>query len=147
MLSMANWLAIGSAIAGLQVQQPALSQSVYVDIANSTDFFCFMETNDGQVINLSSMCGNRGSANFPSSALSRVDQRFLQRYQGLLQRRTVLPGGQALLTQAQQNPQSVIDRAKATCTGARQAQPIADRVTTYLFQVMATQQFCGNLDD
>lgn len=139
-LQMANFLVTGCAIS-FWASQYAYAQPMYPKAVNSVDFICYMRTKDGQVVNLSDLCANRRPVDLGLSTLPRNDQQFLQRYQGFLEKRAkVSPAVQPLLAQSQQDPQSLIQRAKGVCTG--QAQPISDRIAAYLFQTMAAKQYC-----
>ncbi len=145
--SVTSLLIVFSAISVLYQQRVALSQSNYLVAADPGDFICYMQTSNGQIINLSRLCGN--SKTFVST-ISTVDQQFLQRYQGFLEQRAKgSPMVQALISQAQQNPQSVIQRAQAVCTAIRtgQPRPTSGQVADDLFQTMAPKHYCPELDD
>ena len=108
-----------SAINVLQAQQSALSQPSGAIAPKPSDLICYMQKSNGSVINLSRFC--TGDSN--TVAVSTTDQRFLELYQRSLKKRSSGSRSvQAALTQAQQNPRSVVERAQAVCTGLRSGQ-------------------------
>lgn len=141
-------LLASTAIGVLHYPQSALAQSSFLTTLNPDDFVCYMQTIDGRVLNLNKLCGaGKGNA----SAFSTTDQRFLDRFQSLLkQRSTGLPSVKAALSQTQQNPQAVLQRAQAVCTALRtgQSQPSTiGQVGDDLFTTMAPKYYCPDLDD
>lgn len=137
-----------SAIGVLNHPKSVLSQSNDLMALNPGDLVCYMQTIEGQVINLNKLCGDgKGRV----STLSSLDQRFLDRYQLLLSKRAAnLPSVQAALLQAQQNPQAVLQRAQAICTALRTGQPQTQtlgQVGDDLFATMAPKYYCPDLDD
>lgn len=140
-------LLTGCTIEGFYSSRGALAQPIYPKAVNSIDHLCYMQTKDGQIINLSEWCVRKPVESL-ISGLSGVDQQFLQGYQSLLQKRAkVSPVVQALLAESQKNPRSMVDRAKAACTGVGQSQRTSDQVTDYLFQAMALKRYCPGRDD
>lgn len=146
-LSITSLLILFSAI-GVLHQRVALSQSNYLVAVDPEDSICYMQTSDGRVLNLSKLCKGRKPV---VPTISTVDQQFLERFQEFLERRANgSPAVQTLISQAQQNPQSIIQRAQAVCTALRtgEAQPgFGDQVGDDLYQTMAPDYYCPGLDD
>lgn len=118
-LSALSLLFAACAISILQAQQSALSQPSGSIAPKPSDLICYMQNSNGSVINLSRFCG--GDSNIV--AVSTTDQRFLELYRRSLEKRSSgSRSAQAALTQAQQNPRSVVERAQAVCTGLRSGQ-------------------------
>ncbi len=141
-------LLASAAIGVLHNPQAALSQARVLTALNPDDFICYMKTSDGRVLNLTKLCGGKeGTAN----AFSENDQGFLNDYRAFLSKRsTRSPAAQAALSLAQQNPQSVLQRAQAVCTALRTGQPqptTAGQVDGDLFETLAPEYFCPELDE
>jgi len=115
------------------------------------DAICYMETADGRVLDLSRFCGRQD--NRPVS-LTGLDQRFLSDYQTALRRRySRSSAAQTALSQAQQNPQSVIQRAREACARIQNgmlpelALMGEGRVDSAIVNDLALNRFCPELDD
>lgn len=117
--------------------------------AEPSDFLCYMETNDGDVVDLTRLCG--GPTTLLVSTVSRRDQQFLDRYTSLLEQRSRgNPSVQAVVAQAQSSPDSIVNRAKAICSSMRAGQPSPISLAEIggdLLQTMAPKYFCPELDD
>lgn len=135
------------AINVLQAQQSALSQSSYSIATKPSDLICYMQNSNGSVINLSRFCAGDGN----TVAIPTTDQRFLELYQRSLEGRSGgSPSVQAALSQTQQNPRLVVERAQAVCTAirTRQSQPQTSRqVGRDSFATLALEYYCPELDE
>lgn len=110
-------------------------------VADPRDAVCYVEMQDGQVIDLSRICGgNKGRV-----ALSSLDQQFLKAYQSTLKNRY----GRS----PSSNPQALIERAKNVCTSVRNglspsltafSQPGLDAT---VMGDLAVGHYCPELDD
>lgn len=119
-------------------------------LADVSDFPCYMQTSDGRVMNLGKLCGHGSQPMVAPDTISTVDQKFLQRYRSFLEKRAQgSPAVQTLIAQAVQNPQVVVQQAKAVCTALRSGQPqlASDQVADDLFQTMAPKYYCPDLED
>lgn len=146
-LGIASLLFIGCAIDVLPSQRVALAQPIYPKAVDSNDLLCYMQTTNGQIVNLNKWCG-RKPGNSPASFLSGNDQQFLQGYQSFLGKRAkTSPSLQALLSESQKSPQAIVERAKGVCTGTGPTQRTSDPGTDYLFQAMALKRYCAGRDD
>jgi Protein of unknown function (DUF732) len=130
---------------------PAFARSDNLFIAMDPDLLCFMQTSDGRVLDLSRFCGGGKT---PVSALSDVDQQFLERYQALLKRRLgASPQVKIALSQSQANPGKLIERARGVCTamrsgtGAIAASSPPDASDADLISTMAVRYYCPELDN
>jgi hypothetical protein len=141
-------LLVSGAIAIFSAPSSAWSQSKPLVANNPSDFVCYMQTLNGRVINLNKLCSIDKEQ---AIALSTTDQRFFDRYQSLLKKRsTALPSVQTALWQAQQNPQAVLQRAQDVCTALRTGQPQSSnqgQVGDDLFATIAPRYYCPDLDD
>lgn len=109
--------------------------------ANPKDAICYVELQDGQVIDLSRICGgSKGRV-----ALSSLDQQFLNAYQSTLKNRY----GRS----PSSNPQALVERAKGVCTSVRNglspsltafSQPGLDAT---VMGDLALGHYCPELDD
>lgn len=115
------------------------------------DAICYMETADGRVLDLSRFCGRQD--NRPVS-LTGLDQRFLSDYQTALRRRySRSPAAQTALSQSQQNPQALIQRAREACARIQNgmlpelALMGEGRVDSAIVNDLALNRFCPELDD
>lgn len=146
-LSGLSLLLAACAISILQAQQSALSQPSGTIASQPSDLICYMQNSNGSVINLSRFCG--GDSN--TLVVSTTDQRFLELYQRSLKKRS--SGSRstpAALTQAQQNPRSVVERAQAVCRGLRsgQSQPQTLRqVGRDPLETTALEYYCPELGE
>lgn len=126
-----------------QTQSSALSRSI---AAQPSDLICYMQNNSGSVINLSRFCaGGRATI-----ALSSTDQRFLELYERSLEKQSGgLRSVQAALSEAQQNPRLVVERAQAVCTTLResQPQPTSRRANRDILATIALEYYCPELDE
>ena len=100
-------LLIASLISILYTQQPSLSQS-----NAEGDLICYLQTEDKRIVNLSKLCG----LTTPKPTLSVTDQQFLKTYKSFLSKRSrTLPSIVAALSQLQQSPPAVVERATRIC--------------------------------
>lgn len=148
-----NALLLASAILTLSDQPPALSQSTAGE-----DLICYFQTQNGQVLNLSKLCGHSKqkpvvATPAPMSALSTTDQQFLETYQGFLSKRAKSsPAAVVALAQSQQSPQAIVERAMKICTAVKtgtlsQGQLPQGSVDSDLINTMAFEYYCPELDD
>lgn len=150
-LNLPGLLIVAATVPMVQLQSvdPAQAQPRVV-LADVSDFPCYMQTSDGRVMNLGKLCGQGNQPMVAPTTVSTVDQQFLQRYRSFLEKRAQSsPAVQTLIAQALQNPQAVVQQAKAVCTALRsgQPQPASDQVGDDLFQTMAPKYYCPELDD
>lgn len=137
-------LLIASSITILHPQPPSLSQSNAVG-----DLICYLQAEDGRIINLSKLCG----LTTPSPALSVTDQQFLETYRSFLSKRSrTLPSIVAALSQLQQSPQAVVERATRICTDIKSGTLSRDQlpqgaIDSDLINTMALKYYCPELDD
>lgn len=145
-------LLLASGAIGFFLDQPsALSQSSGFIALNPGDLVCYVQMSDGRVLNLNKWCGaTQGNA----TATTTTDQQFLDRFQAFLSKRSSgIPALQAViqatLLQVQKNPQAVVKRAQAVCTALRtgQPQPQTAEVANDLFETLAPNYYCPELDD
>jgi hypothetical protein len=147
-----NLLVLSSALIVLSLQKTALSESSDLIEITPADLLCYMQSNDGQMINLAQLCGvnNNGVV---TSNLSTNDQQFLENYKVFLRRRI---GSSPLiddaLSQAQQSPENVVKRAKGICASIKTGTPesiqqISGNVDADLINLMAVEYYCPELDD
>lgn len=126
----------------------ALPASMAID---PRDAICYMETADGRVLDLSRFCGRQNNR---LVSLSSLDQRFLSDYQATMRRRyRRLPAAQTALSQSQQNPQAVIQRAREACTRVQNGMlpELAllgeGRVDSAIVNDLALNRYCPDLND
>ncbi len=135
------------AISVLQAQQSALSKPSGAIASKPSDLICYMQNSSGSVINLSRFCAGDSDL----AIVSTTDQRFLELYQRSLKKRSSgSRSTQAALTQAQQNPRSVVERAQAVCTGLRsgQSQPqTLKQVGRDPLETTALEYYCPELGE
>lgn len=134
------------AVGAFCVQWSALSQPVM----NPEDAICYMQTADGRAINLSNLCGGRRTGATP--ALSGTDQQFLAEYQNFLSRRiNTSPLVRTALAQAQQSPQSVVERARSVCSsiqaGRHPDSTVGQTIDADLINTMALEHYCPEFDE
>ena len=116
---------------------------------NPGDSPCYMQTSDGRMLNLSKLC--QGGDRNPG--LSAADRAFLARYQDYLRTRLGrLPQTQTALTQAQQNPQALIQRARNACAsmqngGSKLVFASQAQVDAKVVNDLALNYYCPNLQD
>lgn len=150
-LNLPGLLIVATAVPMVQLPSVDLAQAQsWAVLADASDFPCYMQTSDGRVINLGKLCGHGSQSVASPPAISTVDQKFLQRYRSFLEKRAQgSPAVQSLISQALQNPQAVVQQAKAVCTALRSGQPqlSSDQVGDDLFQTMAPKYYCPELDD
>ncbi|MCY7277284.1 MAG: hypothetical protein LH702_27030 [Phormidesmis sp. CAN_BIN44] len=146
-LSAVSLLFAACTISVLQAQQSALSQSSGAIAPKPSDLICYMQNSNGSVINLSRFCAEDSN----TVAVSTTDQRFLELYQRSLEKRSSgSQSTQAALTQAQQNPRSVIERAQAVCTAliSGQSQPQTfGQVGRDPIETTALEYYCPELGE
>jgi hypothetical protein len=127
------------------VQLAALSQPMM----NPEDSICYMQTADGRTLNLSNLCGGRRTVATP--ALSGTDQQFLAEYQNFLSRRiNTSPLVRTALAQAQQSPQSVVERARGVCSSIQAGIPdstVEQTIDADLINTMALEYYCPEFDE
>jgi hypothetical protein len=128
------------------VQLPALSQPVM----NPEDSICYMQTSNGRTLNLSNLCSGRRTVATP--ALSGTDQQFLAEYQNFLGRRmNTSPLVRTALVQAQQSPQSIVDRARGVCSsiqaGISPESTAEQAIDADLINTMALEHYCPEFDE
>ena len=140
-------LLIASSISILYSQQPSRSQS-----SNQGSFICYLETENGRIINLDKLCGN--ITNNSVASLSATDQKFLESYKHFLSKRSpTLSSVQIALSQLQQFPQGVVQRAIRVCTERKsgishnQVKLPQEAVDADLINLMALEYYCPELDD
>lgn len=136
---------------GAYHQQPDLSDSVYLVVANLDDSICYMKTEEGQIINLTKLCGANISKD---TVLSVRERQFLENYHRFLSKRSSsLPSVQAALLQLQQAPQTVVQYAQQICAykksgivenSALQSQ---QRVDAEFINTIALEFYCPDLDE
>jgi len=117
---------------------------------NPEDSICYMRTADGRAINLSNLCGGRRTGVSP--ALSGTDQQFLAEYQNFLSRRiNTSPLVRTALAQAQQSPQSVVERARSVCSsmqaGIYPDSTVGQTIDADLINTMALEYYCPEFDE
>lgn len=138
------WVVV-SAIVGIGSASTALAES-----SPPSDLLCYLQTENGQLVNLSRFCG---SSENQARELSPTDQQFLKVYKGFLSKRSQsLPSVAAALSQVQQSPQTVVARAKRICTDVRSGALSQDQlpqtaVDSDLMNTMAFEYYCPDLDD
>ncbi len=137
-------LLIASLLTILYTPLPSLPQS-----SAEGDLICYLQTEDRQIINLSKLCGSTT----PKPALSVTDQQFLETYRSFLSKRSrTLPSIVAALSQLQQSPQAVVERATRICTDIKSGTLSRDQlpqgtVDSDLINLMALEYYCPELDD
>ncbi|QXE26350.1 hypothetical protein B6N60_05081 [Richelia sinica FACHB-800] len=132
--------------------QAALSESGNSTANAARDFLCYMQRSDGQVINLTKLCGIKKNPVLKST-ISSTDQQFLQQYKFFLKKRL---GGSPLissaLSQAESSPENVVKRARGIC-GVIQSRDSANldaisrNIDADLMNTMAVEYYCPELDD
>ncbi len=134
-------------------QQPAVAQLSYLVASDPGDLICYMQTEDGRIINLSKLCVDKQST-YNYKAISTTDQQFLRNYQSFLRKRLgTSPLVQTALSQLQQAPQTVVERARRVCaamsSGVAQNSPPPPQgnIDADLINTMAVEYYCPNLDD
>jgi hypothetical protein len=107
--------------------------------------FCFMQTSDNRVINLSQLCGS-------STALTPFDQRFLSRYQSRLNQRIAkLPA--SVKVKLPKSQEALVARAKQACAEiAAGRHPNFPTLTpgtidADIVNKLALQHYCPELND
>lgn len=80
--------------------------------AAQPSYVCYLQTESGQVVNLSKLCGVKRSE---QSTLSIVDQQFLWDYQRSVKQRFKNSAIAQALPRSLQNPQALIQQAKDAC--------------------------------
>lgn len=139
----------------LFLPQTALSESSNSIAILSAEFICYMQNNDGQIINLTKICdmNNKEINGVITSTLSTTDKQFLEDYKGFLKTRL---GGSPLiknaLFQAQQSPENIIQRAKGICASIKTGTPedsqkFAENIDGDIINTMAVEYYCPELDD
>lgn len=143
-LTTVSTLLIASLIAILHTELPSLSQS-----SAEGELICYLQTEDRRIIDLSKLCG----LTTPTPALSVTDQQFLETYRSFLNKRSrTLPSIAAALSQLQQSPQAVVERATRICTNIKSGTLNRDQlpqgaVDSDLINIMALEYYCPELDD
>ncbi|AFZ12833.1 hypothetical protein Cri9333_1952 [Crinalium epipsammum PCC 9333] len=143
-------LLIASSISVFYFQQPLRSQS-----SNQGSFICYLETENGRIINLDKLCGNiTNITNNSVASLSATDQKFLESYKYFLSKRSpTLSSVQIALSQLQQFSQGVVQRAIRVCTERKsgishnQVKLPQEAVDADLINLMALEYYCPELDD
>ena len=140
-------LLIASSISVIYFQQPLRSQS-----SNQGSFICYLETENGRIINLDKLCGN--ITNNSVASLSATDKKFLESYKYFLSKRSpTLSSVQIALSQLQQFPQGVVQRAIRVCTERKsgilhnQVKLPQEAIDADLINLMALEYYCPELDD
>jgi hypothetical protein len=130
----------------------ALARSQTVLAIDPRDSLCYLETTDGRVVNLNRICGVGGSR--PSSTLSALDRQFLLEYQAVLNRRHGRSAAaKNALSQAQNNPQAVVKRARDTCANIQKgispdlAAIGQGGVEAPVIKDLALHHYCPDFDD
>ncbi|MEB3294039.1 MAG: DUF732 domain-containing protein [Synechococcales bacterium] len=104
--------------------QPSALSAAPASLDNpSADSLCYIKLEDGRVINLNQLCGVDSK---PMINLSDLDRRFLYDYQNKLRQRLGRsPLAENAILQAQQDPQAIVQRARAACSQIQQGMPPA----------------------
>jgi hypothetical protein len=129
-------------------QMPVLSGGEYSINSNADNLFCYMQTENGQIVSLESICEVKIQR--PKESLSAKDKQFIEDYRKLLRG---YPKAQADLSSfVEENPQMIIRKATEVCnelkTGkfspSRIAQPDAD---ADILNSLAPEYYCREFDD
>jgi hypothetical protein len=118
----------------------------------SEDFVCYMQSNDGQIINLTKLCSINNNEVVKSN-LSTTDKQFLENYKSFLrQRQRGSPLINNALSQAQESPEDIVQRAKRICasikTGtSKNSQVNSGNIDADIINTMAVEYYCPELDD
>ncbi|MBD2386670.1 DUF732 domain-containing protein [Cylindrospermum sp. FACHB-282] len=111
-----------------------------------------MQTNEGQIINLSKLCGIN-KIQVLKSKLSTTDQQFLEDYKSFLRKRQRgLPLINNALSKAQQSPEDIVQHAKRICSSIKTGTPensqeISANIDADIINTMAVEYYCPELDD
>ncbi|NJR66570.1 MAG: hypothetical protein HC772_16620 [Leptolyngbyaceae cyanobacterium CRU_2_3] len=155
MKNLAIFLTLFSLVDIVYGQRPSLSIPNPWIAVDPRDAICYMETQNGQIVDLSQVCGGREiQSTTLSNTFSTTDQQFFNDYQNVLRYRYgQSPSAQTTLSQAQQNPQAIIQRAQRACASIRDgmlpemALFSERRVDTSLINTLALDHYCPELED
>jgi hypothetical protein len=136
----------------LLLQPAAWSESGNSTVNAARDFLCYMQRSDGQVINLTKLCGIKKNT-VVETAISPMDKQFLEQYKFFLKKRL---GGSPLissaLSQAEASPENVVKRARGICGAMQSRNPanldaISRNIDADIINTMAVEYYCPELDD
>jgi hypothetical protein len=148
----AFYLAIGiltvATLESVSYQLPALSGSQPSIASNADNLFCYMQTEEGLILNLETLC--EVTRQSPLESLPTKDRQFIEDYKKLLRG---YPKAQAALSSlVEKNPGMIIRKAAEVCnelkTGkfsdSRIAKPDVD---ADILNSLAPEYYCREFDD
>lgn len=134
-------------LAEINQQLPVLSQVEHPTVSNSDNLFCYMQTEDSQIVSLENLCKAKKQ---PIEPLSSKDRQFIEDYKKLLRG---YPKAQATLSRiVEQNPQAIVRKATELCHELKNGEISDSRidnpdVDADILNSLAPEYYCRQFDD